>query len=530
MGNIMAVASMETPDEKRLGLGLKETLFRDVLDNQFLDDQNNYNEYLIDPSKAPELRSIFDQWLQDTFDTADSYHYRKRACCTGQLHSGSKVIHAAYQNDIFTHGIEIPIANLWSETCEPPPETPITTPNATWVNDCLFDNNPKTTIYYYPEVDKLWKNAIGDRQENETLMNNEDDMHNITINLNKKILSNPASETNLQGDKKIEYRRADLKVLGPHGFVTRRLPMDQFWKLENTSTSIEEKEEEKLRMDAICYLPTTMDSPDTILNKGYLTSLKRNGEYKASEQIIENNAQATCELFYLPKTTSSLCHDFAEKCSSHTGSRRFQAKDGCEWGSNHNDDNFETHDQLNVSYRPNDQIPEHSTTDLGKRSIGINYPLDCACPNSMFGGYHGQHSDMKSREMYPKTLDGACASQFDDVQQSNQFGYGFTFADDKAPKSLVWCQNNVDLNNIYAPNGNITIEIKSQLNQCSGIRTTTSDDEDEDDDGDGDGEVNSTTTWILVAVFIVVIISILSKPKSTSTGAGVVIQTGSNGK
>lgn len=90
--------------------------------------------------------------------------------------------------------------------------------------------------------------------------------------------------------------------------------------------------------------------------------------------------------------------------------------------------------------------------------------------------------------------------------------------------SQVFLYHLFELNNIYAPFGNISIEIKSQVNECSGIRTTTSDDEDEDDDGDG--EVNSTTTWILVAVFIVVIISILSKPKSTSTGAGVVIKTG----
>tara|TARA_B110000261_G_scaffold117090_1_gene130626 strand:+ start:2563 stop:3954 length:1392 start_codon:yes stop_codon:yes gene_type:complete len=150
MGNVMAVASAH------LSTG----------------GQNGYTEYLVDSTKDPSDRNIFENWLQDVFDKAHNYHYRKRACCTGQLHKDGLLWRRHIEH---THGIEIPIANLWKSGAE-------------------------TTSY--PDIGDMINSSSADTKSTHTAISDEIRSINSGTRDNDRI------------------------VLGKGGFILRRLPFD----------------------------------------------------------------------------------------------------------------------------------------------------------------------------------------------------------------------------------------------------------------------------------------------------------------
>ena len=174
MGNVMAVASGQ------LSIPQNTAEYKNVIG----DSQNGYTEFLVDSTKAPSDRNIFEQWLQDVFDRADNNHYRKRACCTGSLHRGI----GWRQAQEHTHGIEIPIANLWSKDVAGPLGVSLPTTSYPVIGPNPGVTNPAASY--------------------------------VTEGYDKLVLEIASVNSTARAN--------DLLVLGKNGFTLRRLPFDQY--------------------------------------------------------------------------------------------------------------------------------------------------------------------------------------------------------------------------------------------------------------------------------------------------------------
>ena len=383
MGNVMAVASANlTSDRDVPGANL----------------QNGYTEYLVDSTKNPLERNIFEKWLQDVFDKAQNNHYRKRACCTGSLHVTVDRIRTL--TDDHTHGIEIPIANLWKTSA------PTTI------------GSPYPDILPNPGVTNLAASYV---TEGFTAIGVEIASINTIA------------------------REHDRHVLGKDGVTLRRLPFDQYG---NIATELEAKckiTEGTIQKNYQRFMdPSTGEH-----NVGV-------GDYRSGE--VDDTSNPTCKQFYQGSGTdssSSVCKPHAEMCS------KFAASDGSALIDNTgkcSKETFPTHKYLNIAYNNNNSLKE--------RLLGLNYPLDCGCTNSVLGDYWT--SDHKVFEVplimrRPATFDVSCMNQI-----ANKSG-GWGYTDDRNANINVLCLNQINIfGNELGHGENILISNVSQSNDCSG--------------------------------------------------------------
>jgi hypothetical protein len=313
-------------------------------------------------------------------------------------------------------------------------------------------------------------------------------------------------------------------VLGQNGFISRRLPFDHFWDTDVGSGTIPNAAE-VTRVNNLCTFDDGGRPGDyqrfNTTTGGWLAD----GEGMFGKNPGEANG-THCKALY-----SQTCDQHAKKCqvgypglgpsgevpdysdyptgskSNGTADIKVDNSDGRICGS----DVFPTQNKLNVSVVVSGrEVP---------RNQAFNYPLDCACNNSMIGeNWNDDYNvfDINVRERKPRMFDKMCKEQI------NMTGGGQGWVDDRNITSTIICNNSFHFDDLNIGN-DLIIQNIEMSNTCGeeetydaptqapgtggGTPSPSPGGEDEDKDKDKDSKRKKQ---MMIFAFVVLLVVVLS--------------------